>query len=232
MPRRPKPKNTLSAGERVALYMAEQEKKLQDLSAASEKPSQIASVTEEKTATAEIQVEIIPKEKKQKPKPASAIVRVDLSVDTGRVKPMHGMCNGPISYGADISDAFREIGVPTVRFDATDTAISRSAIDISRIFRDFSADPTDPESYDFAVTDKYIDAAMHSGAQIIYRLGESRDLLGAESAILIGDVEVLSRVCVNIIRHYNDGWAGGRHYGIKYFELHFQQLSFVLYLNP
>lgn len=207
----------------MALYEAEQEKKLQNLSAALPKRESAEQIAEEvphvTLESEDVTARMPAKAKKPKPKPASATVHVDFSIHTGKVKPMHGMCNGPISYGADISDVFREIGVPIVRFDATDTAISRSAIDISRIFKNPDADPTDPESYDFTDTDKYVDAAMCSGAQVIYRLGESRDVFGTKSVPVMSDTDALSRVCVNIIRHYNDGWAGGRHYGIKYFEI-------------
>ncbi len=220
MPRKPKPKNTLSAGERVALYEAEMEKKRQMMSDSTDSVERLAendsiSGSSEEALKSSKQIGV----KKQKPKPSSATVRVDFSVPVGRVKPMHGMCNGPVSYGADISDSFREIGVPLVRFDCTDTAISRQAVDVSRIFKNRDADPSDPDSYDFACTDRYVDAAMLSGAQIIYRLGESEDLLGSDSSSALEDFDLLARVCVNIVRHYNDGWAQGRHYGIKYFDL-------------
>lgn len=223
MPRRPKPKNTLSAGERVALYEAEQEKKRQKFSVDTDDSviadTDVKETVEAPSENAENTSKILPEAKKQKPKPKSATVKVDFSISTGKVKPMHGMCNGPVSYGADLSEAFREIGVPIVRFDATDTAMSRCAVDISRIFKNPDADPSDPDSYDFACTDKYVDAAMYSGAKVIYRLGESLDLLGAVQMNMMSDIDALSRICVNVIRHYNDGWAQGRHYGIKYFEL-------------
>jgi hypothetical protein len=195
---------------------------LRSLSATPDGADKLSENTEEVIETAEV-LEVSPetpsKVKKQKPKPQNATVRVDFSLPVGTIKPMHGMCNGPISYGADLSDAFREIGVPIVRFDTTDTAISRNAVDISRIFKNYDADPSDPDSYDFTCSDKYVDAAMRAGARIIYRLGESRDLLGAESVSLMSDIDALARVCVNVIRHYNDGWASGRHYAIKYFEI-------------
>ncbi len=221
MPRKPKPKNTLSAGERAAIYAAEQEEKIRMLSSVSQvsesdvdKAAESGAVEVEKTKPAEV------KAKKSKPKPQSATVRVDFGIPIGSIKPMHGMCNGPVSYGADISNEFREIGVPFVRFDCTDTAISEYAVDISRIFKDFDADPSDPASYDFACTDRYVEAAMLSGAQIIYRLGESRDPFGVVKTVeAIQNLDTLARVCVNIIRHYNDGWANGRHYEIKYFEI-------------
>lgn len=220
MPRKPKAKNTLSAGERVALFEAEQEQKKRAMTDDS------ASLNDknEKTATTEpvlTQNEDKKPEKTRisKPKPQSATVRVDLSIPTGEIKPVHGMCNGPVSYGADISDAFREIGVPFVRFDGADTAAGGYAVDVSKIFRNPNADPTDPDNYSFELTDKYVESALLSGAKVIYRLGESRDLLGSVAERTYDNIDLLSRACVNIVRHYNDGWANGYHFDIQYFEL-------------
>lgn len=230
MPRKPKAKNALSAGERVALYeaaMAEKKKEREGL-AASAPIDSVKDVSREadvrKTAPFDgCETSAEPKKKDSgtvKVKPKSATVRVDFSIPTGSIKPMHGMCNGPVSYGADISGLFKEIGVPQVRFDGTDTAIGGVAVDISRIFKNFDADPADPESYDFAATDRYVEAALLSGAKVIYRLGESCDLFGNKrGSTEILDIDLLSRVCVNVVRHYNGGWAGGAHYGIEYFEI-------------
>lgn len=230
MPRRPKPKNTLTAGERVALYEAEMEKKqrrLHDVGAENGNfdPAPDLEIKSgsnaEFCAREESGISLVKPEKikKQLPKPERATVKVDFSVPMGKIKPLHGMCNGPVSYGADISRLFREIGVPSVRFDCTDTAVSAYAIDVSRIFKDPDADPSDPANYDFSVTDKYVEAAYLAGARVIYRLGESVDPFGAVSAKKDFDIEILSRVCVNIIKHYNDGWARGYYYGIDRFDI-------------
>ena len=172
MPRRPKPKDGLTAGERVALYEAVQLERRRRMTDVSEREETVETVTD---AVVTSVVEKAPvetastaqKPKKELPKPQVAVVKVDLAIPVGEIKPMHGMCNGPVSYGADISGLFKEIGVPFVRFDATDTAVSAHAVDVSRIFKDPDADPSDPESYDFETTDRYVEAAMLSGAQII-----------------------------------------------------------------
>lgn len=222
MPRKPKPKNTLSAGERAKLYEAEQQEKQkrmrsQDVNASAEHNN---TVDPEAVAVKAVSMPEMPKkEKKELPKPQKATVKVDFSVPTGKVKPLHGMCNGPVSYGADISGIFREIGVPYVRFDCTDTAISAHAVDISRIFKDPYADPADPDSYDFAVTDRYVESALLTGAKVVFRLGESYDPFGNGRAKCRLSPDDLTRVCINIIRHYNDRFAGGYSYGIEYFEL-------------
>ena len=225
MPRKPKAINALSAGERAALYEAELEKKQQLLRGAVPDDGGEAAApafADEKAVGSNVGgAEVSVKReavKKKLPMPEHATVRVDLSVPVGEIKPMHGMCNGPVSYGADISGLFREIGVPEVRFDCTDTAMSAFAVDVSRIFKNFDADPSDPENYDFSVTDKYVEAAYLSGARVLYRLGESVDLFGCGVPRDL-DAETLARVCVNILRHYNDGWARGYYYDMDRFEL-------------
>ena len=226
MPRKPKPKNTLSAGERAKLYEAELEEKQKRMRSTDEESCEnIKASGDQKDSAAEIGVtemspEKVQKAKKNLPKPQKATVKVNLSIPVGEIKPLHGMCNGPVSYGADLTRLFKEIGVPAVRFDGVDTPMSGCAIDISKIFRNFDADPSDEANYDFSYSDKYVTAARLAGAEIIYRIGESRDLLDPERAVRRPkDLDTLARVCVNIIRHYNDRWAKGFSLDIKYFEL-------------
>lgn len=228
MPRKPKPKNTLSAGERARLYEAERKERQRRMRSSDELVSQnmipasdTADMSIEKSAKSadEIFQKNEPKAKKVLPKPQKVVLKVDLSIPVGEIKPLHGMCNGPVSYGADITSEFREIGVPYIRFDCTDTAMSAYAVDVSRIFKNLAADPSDEDNYDFSVTDKYVEAALLSGAKVIYRLGESRDLLSKREIGRPEDIDTLARACVNIIRHYNDRWAGGYSYGIEYFEV-------------
>ena len=211
MPRRPKAKNTLTAGERVALYEAEREKRQREGAAEDSLASFTKSENAEKPSF---------RERKALAKPQSALVSVDFSVSVGKVSAMHGMCNGPVSYGADLSEMFREIGVPCVRFDCTDSALSACAVDLSRIFKNPDADPALSENYDFSYTDRYVEAARKSGAEIIFRLGESPDpLLSGKKVEIPEDLDRLALVCVNVIKHYNDGWAGGYSLGIDRFEI-------------
>ncbi len=216
MPRKPKPKNTLSAGERAAIYEAEQAEKRARM--------QEGTVSGD-TGAGEVNEPTQPEKKEEKPKivlpkPQHATVKVDFSMQTGKIKAMHGMCNGPVSYGADLSSLFREIGVPHVRFDGADTALSAYAVDISRIFKDPSRDPRDESAYDFAYTDRYVAAAYNAGAKVIFRLGESIDRMhSGKKVTLPEDIDNFVEVCANIVRHYNDYWADGYAYGIEYFEI-------------
>ncbi len=218
MPRKPKPKNALSAGERVALYNAEQEEKKKRFSADEKNGS--ADTRPEDEAREDVSRARDAKIKVRLPKPQRALVKVDLSMPVGEIKALHGMCNGPVSYGSDLTKLFREIGVPYARFDGADTAISACAVDCSKIFKNMDADPADPENYDFSVTDKYVSAAYNSGAQVIFRLGESLDLLCEKKTLpLPQSYETYARVCVNIVKHYNDYFADGFAFGIKCFDV-------------
>ena len=223
MPRKPKAINTLSAGERAALFETERRKRMEQLSDEShfhENDEAEDDSHDVGNAVVEIAVNQNARVEKPKPRPQSATVSVDFSLPLGEVKPMHGMCNGPVSYGADVSNLFAKIGVPFVRFDGTDTAMSGYAVDVSRIFRDPSADPSDAGNYDFSTTDRYVEAALHCGAKVIFRLGESVDPMFPDKKVdMFEDRNILARVCGNIVRHYNDHWANGFALGIEYFEL-------------
>lgn len=230
MPRVPKGKGGLSAGERVRLFEEAEAEKRRRLSMG-DIAGESGQIEEPEKAILDNSVCVAEKDraavnnreskpKKTLPKPEIATVKVDFSVDTGEVGTMHGFCNGPVSYGADISGLFKEIGVPYVRFDNTDGANSAYAVDISRIFKDMSADPNDPRSYDFSVTDKYLIAAYNAGAKVIFRLGESRDKLGWDKRVSIPEnVDLWINVCANVIRHYNDYFAHGYAFGIDKFEI-------------
>ena len=144
------------------------------------------------------------------------LITVDFASVTGSIKPLHGMCNGPLSPGTDLGDLFARMGVPRVRFADAGGKQSGLYFNVSSIFPDASADEYDPQNYRFAPTDALIRAAAASGADVVYRLGESDN---GWLYALPQNVEKWTRVCVNIIRHYNDGWASGMQLGLCHFEI-------------
>ena len=95
-------------------------------------------------------------------------------------------------------------------------------VDIPNIFRDFNADPTDPNSYDFAFTDAYLKGLIASGMKIFYRLGVT-----IENGFMIKPLRIhppadflkWAKICEGIIKHYNNGWADGFYYNIEYWEI-------------
>lgn len=216
MSRKPKPKNTLSAGQRAAIYEKEQKRRTAEL-------SELNTGEAEKDNTAETEPEVKnaePIQKKKKEKPQTALVNVDLSVKAGKLAALHGICNGPLSPNADVSSYFKAVNIPCVRFDKTEGVRGGYAVDISKIFPNLDADERNPENYSFRETDKYIIAAANVGAKIIYRLGESFDYGTPDKKLtLCGNYDKITSVCVNIIRHYNNYWCGGFALDIKYFEV-------------
>jgi xylan 1,4-beta-xylosidase len=82
------------------------------------------------------------------------------------------------------------------------------------IFPDGSADPEKPASYNFAPTDKVLAAIRASGAEIYYRIGRSWGANINPPA----DFDKYANVVKHIAMHYNQGWANGFHYDIRYWE--------------
>lgn len=137
------------------------------------------------------------------------------------LKRLHGVNNGPVCYGSliDVTHYYKQAGFPLVRLHDTNWP-NPGEVDIHTIFRDFARDADDPASYDFSRTDEYIRSVLATGAKIVYRLGESIEHTKVKYYVHPpADMEKWARICVNIIRHYNEGWANGFHHGIQYWEI-------------
>lgn len=93
-------------------------------------------------------------------------------------------------------------------------------VDIPNIFPNFDADVNDPASYNFYFTDEYITGIMNAGTQIVYRLGVSIEHASKkQTTIPPANYQKWAEICEHVIRHYNEGWANGFHYGITYWEI-------------
>jgi len=148
-------------------------------------------------------------------------ITVNFDNSIGQIKPMHGVNNGPIGYGGlvDVSHYYREAGIPLVRLHDPNWPHPRE-VDIPQIFPNFDADPEDPKSYQFDRTDTYIQKILDTGAKIVYRLGVSIE--HTEKKYYTHppkDFDRWARICIGIIKHYNQGWADGFKYGIEYWEI-------------
>lgn len=84
----------------------------------------------------------------------------------------------------------------------------------SIIFPDWSADPEKPESYHFRPSDKVISAIRASGAEVYYRVGRS---WGANIEPP-PDFDKYANAVKHVAMHYNQGWANGFHFNIRYWE--------------
>ncbi len=135
-----------------------------------------------------------------------------------KMNPVHGIGNGPLPDSmADLSKQYKEAGFPVARLHDTHYPF---AVDIAHIFRNFNADENDPANYSFTNTDKYIKSMIDLNMDIIYRLGPSIEHTPEKRYISVpSDYTKWAKICVNIIKHYNEGWADGFNYGIKYWEI-------------
>lgn len=94
------------------------------------------------------------------------------------------------------------------------------AHDITAIFPDFNADPTDPASYDFACTDESILTTLDAGTETFFRLGQTIEhQIKKHGTLPPADFKKWAVICEHIIRHYNYGWANGFKLNIKYWEI-------------
>lgn len=150
-------------------------------------------------------------------------ISVDFSKPISTIRPLHGVNSGPRTYSFyhDTSKYFVEAGIPYSRLHDTEYPYgSGHFVDIPCIFKNFDADPYDPASYDFEMTDMYIQAIYECGTKTFYRLGVSIEHAPVKRNVYAPkDAKKWAVICEHIIRHYNEGWAGGFNYGIEYWEI-------------
>lgn len=149
-------------------------------------------------------------------------VKVDFSKSAGAIKPLHGINNSPVRLNEEMRE-MREAGIPYSRLhDSVGRYGGAHFVDISNVFPNFDADPSDPASYDFAFTDAYLRSLNRSGVKIFYRLGNTIEgyyHIKEYNTQPPADYEKWAKICEGIIRHYNEGWANGFKYGIEYWEI-------------
>lgn len=153
-----------------------------------------------------------------------ARLHIDFDRALGRVRPMHGVGQPPITgISNKMFHYLKEAGIPFSRLhDVGGRYGGRVYCDISCVFPDFSRDPADPDAYNFEFTDIVLAGLVENGVEPFFRLGETIENYFAVRRYVTfppADYEKWARVCEGIIRHVNEGWANGHHFGIRYFEI-------------
>ena len=151
----------------------------------------------------------------------NTVLRANFSVPTGAIRPLHGINKGPLAPGGifDVIREQKELGIPFTRLHDCGWP-NPYVVDHHAVFPNPDADPALPGSYDFRLTDEYIAAVRQTGAEPIYRLGESIEHTTVKRYVHPpADMEKWAAVCLGIIRHYNEGWAEGFHHKIRYWEI-------------
>ena len=151
-------------------------------------------------------------------------ISVNFENPVGTIKPMHGVGQPPFS-GTDFSmfQYLKDAGIPYARLhDVGGVYGGFRWVDIPNLFRDFSADETREESYDFTFTDLLITALVEHGVEPFFRLGvtiENDAMIKSYRLDPPSDYHKWARICEHVIRHYTEGWANGFHYNIRYWEI-------------
>ena len=150
-----------------------------------------------------------------------ATLSADFSVQAGSIRPLHGINKGPLAPGGifNVIAEHKELGIPFTRLHDCGWP-NPYVVDHHVIFPNPNADPALPESYDFRLTDEYLAAVRQTGAEPIYRLGESIEHTSVKRFVHPpADMEKWAAICLGIIRHYNEGWSNGFRYNIRYWEI-------------
>ena len=175
-------------------------------------------------------------------------MRVDFHSVVGKIKPMHATNNGPAvtvytyedgsfepydSYKIDNAppnmvqhtnlNEFKQAGIPYARNHDASFYYRYGGdhtVDVAYIFRDFDADPTDPDNYDFACTDHYIKGCVLADTEVFYRLGHRIEHeIKKYGTLPPKDFHKWAVICEHIIRHYTEGWANGFRFKMEYWEI-------------
>ena len=154
-------------------------------------------------------------------------IAVDPAAELGAIKPMNGVTGGPSVMTEDKSAArnadWAHARIPFGRTHDMNHSWALGGphtIDVDAVFPDFDADENDPKSYDFTNTDLTLGKMREVGIEPYYRLGESIEpFVKKYHSHPPKDFAKWARVCEHIIRHCNEGWADGRRFGIRYWEI-------------
>jgi xylan 1,4-beta-xylosidase len=149
------------------------------------------------------------------------VITIDASHHLGRLKAMQDLDNGPLCQRGivDLSRYYKELGVRYVRLHDVPWTYD-NAFDINYVFPKSDADPDREENYDFAQTDYYLNTITSLNIKVIYRLGYSAEYKTAiHHNAPPASYTRWAKICTQIIRHHNEGWAHGQRAGIQYWEI-------------
>ena len=154
-------------------------------------------------------------------------ITIHTSEVLGPVKPMNAVNNGPVVAGKDQTrgnlPTYKALEIPFAR--THDAAFwngygGEHTVDVSAFFPDFDADPDDPASYDFDLTDMYMEQILSAGTEPFFRLGQKIEHRPKKYYIFPPkDFRKWAVVCEHLVRHLNEGWANGHRFGIRYWEI-------------
>ncbi len=144
------------------------------------------------------------------------VIRIDFDDVVDEIRPVHNIGRMPeYVLDSETNGCFTAANMTSCRTHDI------NCTDIHRIFPDFSKDVDDETSYCFAECDDVIAAIVDTGMEPFFRLGISWSNPVTDHDYLVppADYTKWSQICEHIILHYNEGWANGFNYGIRYWEI-------------
>ncbi|MBN2642273.1 MAG: hypothetical protein JXR78_11505 [Victivallales bacterium] len=186
-----------------------------ELKCDSNNPAAIWCVFAAALGRGENQLEFIEKE-------SSCCVNINPDRSVGTIKALHGTNLAAPLTNKDINQDLKKLEIPIVRLhDAPLENGGLQLVDISRVFPIFSADHNNPDNYYFKQTDDYVSECLANGMKISYRLGESIERTRKNKYFIHPpkDFKKWAEICVNVIAHYNEGWADGFYHDIQYWPI-------------
>lgn len=151
-------------------------------------------------------------------------VTINVSSQIGHIRSLQGVNDGPISLnGVNVAAQQRQLSVDFVRIhDASYTGAGDIYVGTDSLFHDWGKDPDDPASYNFEPTDRLIKSIVDNGAEVYFRVGCSVPQDTTDPAGFVTpppDMDKFAAVARHVAQHYNDGWANGFHFNIRYWEV-------------
>ena len=148
----------------------------------------------------------------------------DFAVERGPVRrELHSSGYAPmVEDVADTSRDVKALNFHSVRtHDLARINDSQRVVDAHFIFPLMHLDASNPSNYYFEATDYLLGLSRDIGLNIFYRLGTSIEHSGIVhfNAQIPSDIDKMVEVFAGTVRHYNRGWANGKQWGIKYWEI-------------
>lgn len=150
-------------------------------------------------------------------------IRVDAGKVTGTIRSLQQVNLGPAHSRPgvpDITEQYRDLRIDSIRthdfYGPTDIDAYRPNEPWDRIiFPKWDADAEAEASYNFGPSDSLITAIVDCGAEVYFRLGRSWNAVADPPR----DFGKFANISKHVVMHYNEGWANGYRYNIRYWEV-------------
>ena len=160
---------------------------------------------------------------------AASVATVDFAQVEGRINPaLHSSgwtprsTNGSQTKNPDI-DIVKSMNFAFARtHDWALVNAGQHVVDYHFIFPLMHLDATDPKNYCFGPTDHLLGMSREAGLEIFYRLGTSIEHTGPKvhfNSAIPEDFDKMAEIFAATVRHYNRGWANGKMWNIRYWEI-------------